>query len=104
MFGLGFGEILVVLLIALVFLGPEKIPETASTLGKWFYELKHSLEDVKSAFEKDFKDKKDKPDSSFAKGNKSSLVNSNSEKSEIPLAQIATSGHEENKNSDNKAL
>ncbi len=55
MFGMGFGEILLVLVIALVFLGPEKIPETARTLGKWAHELKRSMDDLKGAFEKDAK-------------------------------------------------
>ena len=55
MFGLGLGELLVVLVIALIFLGPEKIPKTARTLGKWVYDLKHSLEDVKEAFKEDVK-------------------------------------------------
>jgi|SRR5579859_2963506 len=34
MFGLGMGELLVILLIALLFLGPKKLPDLASTLGK----------------------------------------------------------------------
>ncbi len=55
MFGLGLGELLVVLVVALIFLGPDKIPKTARTLGKWVYELKHSLDDIKDAFEKDVK-------------------------------------------------
>lgn len=55
MFGMGFGEILVVLVIAVIFLGPEKIPETARTLGKWFHEIKSSLDDVKKSFETDLK-------------------------------------------------
>lgn len=53
MFGLGFGELLVVLIIALVFLGPEKIPQTARTLGRWMHELKNSFEGVKDALEED---------------------------------------------------
>ncbi len=53
MFGMGFGEILVVALVAILFLGPEKIPETAHTLGKWFHELKRSMDDLKSSFEED---------------------------------------------------
>ena len=52
MFGMGLGEILVVLFIALIFLGPEKIPSTARTLGKWFHEIKSSLDGVREAFEK----------------------------------------------------
>jgi TatA/E family protein of Tat protein translocase len=34
MFGLGMGELLVILVIALLFLGPKKLPDVASTLGK----------------------------------------------------------------------
>ena len=34
MFGMGMGELLVILLIALLFLGPKKLPDVASTLGK----------------------------------------------------------------------
>jgi TatA/E family protein of Tat protein translocase len=34
MFGLGFGELVVVFLIALIFIGPKKLPELAKGLGK----------------------------------------------------------------------
>jgi Tat protein translocase TatB subunit len=34
MFGLGMGELLVILVIALIFLGPKRLPDVASTLGK----------------------------------------------------------------------
>jgi sec-independent protein translocase protein TatB len=34
MFGLGMGELLVILVIALLFLGPKKLPDLATTLGK----------------------------------------------------------------------
>lgn len=53
MFGMGFGELLVVLVIAVIFLGPDKIPETARTLGKWFHEIKSSLDEVKTSIETD---------------------------------------------------
>ena len=34
MFGLGFGELIVVFLIALIFIGPKKLPELAKGLGR----------------------------------------------------------------------
>lgn len=34
MFGLGFGELIVIFLIALIFIGPKKLPELAKGLGK----------------------------------------------------------------------
>ncbi len=70
MFGMGFGEILVVLVIAVIFLGPEKIPETARTLGKWFNEIKSSMDEVKKSFETDLKENtevKDNPKKSDSK-------------------------------------
>src|SRR6185437_14250571 len=35
MFGIDFSEILVIFVIALVVLGPEKLPKLAATIGKW---------------------------------------------------------------------
>ncbi len=34
MFGLGLGELVIVFLIALIFIGPKKLPELAKGLGK----------------------------------------------------------------------
>lgn len=34
MFGLGFSELLVIFVIALIFIGPKKLPELAKGLGK----------------------------------------------------------------------
>ncbi len=34
MFGLGFGELLLLAIFALVFIGPKKLPELAKSLGK----------------------------------------------------------------------
>jgi sec-independent protein translocase protein TatB len=35
MFGIDFSEIVVIFVIALVVLGPEKLPKLAQTVGKW---------------------------------------------------------------------
>ncbi len=59
---MGFGELLVVLVIAVIFLGPDKIPETARTLGKWFNEIKSSLDDIKNSMQADL-DVNEKPKS-----------------------------------------
>jgi Tat protein translocase TatB subunit len=39
MFGLGFGEVILVLVIALIFIGPKKLPELARSLGQGMREL-----------------------------------------------------------------
>ena len=47
MFGLGFGEIVVIMVIALIFFGPDKLPEVARTLGKTVAELRRAMDDIK---------------------------------------------------------
>lgn len=46
MFGLGFSEILVLGVIALIFLGPEQLPELARTVGRFVNDLKRSTESI----------------------------------------------------------
>ena len=48
----GGGEILVILLVALVFLGPEKLPEVARQLGKVMGEVRK----VKDGFQREMRD------------------------------------------------
>lgn len=40
---IGFGEILVILLIILIFFGPSKLPEIGKALGKAIQEFKKAL-------------------------------------------------------------
>jgi len=47
MFGIGFTEILVVLVIALIVLGPEKLPEVAKALGKAMRQFRSATDDIK---------------------------------------------------------
>ena len=48
----GGGEILVILLVALIFLGPEKLPEVARQLGKVMGEVRK----VKDGFQREIRD------------------------------------------------
>ncbi len=47
MFGIGMPELLLILAVALIVLGPKKLPELARSLGKGLAELKKSAEDLK---------------------------------------------------------
>lgn len=47
MFDLGMQEILIVLVVALVFIGPRRLPEIAKTLGRAFIELRRAGEELK---------------------------------------------------------
>ena len=50
MFGIGMPEILIIMVIALVVIGPHKLPELARTLGKGFAEFKKATEDLQQNF------------------------------------------------------
>lgn len=45
---LGFGELLVILIIALVIFGPGKLPELGRSLGKAIREFKSAVRDVQA--------------------------------------------------------
>jgi TatA/E family protein of Tat protein translocase len=47
MFGLGIGEIAVILFVALIFIGPKKLPELAKGLGKGIREFQNAANGLK---------------------------------------------------------
>ena len=48
MFNIGGGEVLVILVVALIFLGPSKLPEIARTLGKTTQTIRRVSESFRS--------------------------------------------------------
>jgi sec-independent protein translocase protein TatB len=64
-FNLGMGEITVILLLALIFLGPGKLPDLAAGLGKIIKEVRKATSDVKNeialddSFRKPFEELRD---------------------------------------------
>ncbi|MGA1823057.1 MAG: twin-arginine translocase TatA/TatE family subunit [bacterium] len=54
MFGIGITEIIVILVIALLLIGPDKLPELARTLGKGLSEFKNAAEDFRNSVRVDF--------------------------------------------------
>ncbi len=51
MFGLGMWEILVILVVALIFIGPQKLPEIARSLGKGMREFRGAADQLRSSIE-----------------------------------------------------
>jgi len=63
MFGIGVPELLVILVVALIVLGPQRLPEVARALGKGLGELRRAaggltdeLRDARSAIEQESRD------------------------------------------------
>lgn len=54
MFGLSFGEILIILVVALLVLGPTGMPKLARTLGKGLRDFRRATGDIRGAFEQEF--------------------------------------------------
>ena len=67
MFGLGFGEMLLIGAIALIAVGPKQLPEVARTLGKFLNEMKRAT----GEFTKTFSDVSDSTRSAFNETRKS---------------------------------
>ena len=63
MFGIGVQELIIIAIIALIIVGPKKLPDLAKTLGKGFSEFKKATEgvtdDLKEALKEDDKTKND---------------------------------------------
>ena len=54
MFNLGAGEIAVIMIVALLLLGPEKLPELARGIGKFVREFRRQTDDVRGMVEREF--------------------------------------------------
>ena len=53
MFGMSFGEILIIAIIAILFLGPDKLPEAMVKIAKFFKSFKKSIYEVKESIEQE---------------------------------------------------
>ncbi len=53
MFNIGPGELIVILILALVLLGPDKLPGVARSVGKGMRELRRATEDIRTTGEEE---------------------------------------------------
>lgn len=56
MFDIGFSELLVIAVVALLVLGPERLPGAARTVGALLRKARHSFESVKADIEREVRD------------------------------------------------
>ncbi|MDP1784020.1 MAG: Sec-independent protein translocase protein TatB [Sulfuricurvum sp.] len=55
MFGMGIGEILVIIIIAVLFLGPDKLPSTMVEIAKFFRSVKGTINTARATIEDEIK-------------------------------------------------
>lgn len=53
MFDIGFPELLIVSVVALLVLGPERLPEALRALGQWIARARRSFQNVKAEIERE---------------------------------------------------
>ncbi|MHC3995441.1 Sec-independent protein translocase protein TatB [Thiomicrolovo sp. ZZH C-3] len=53
MFGMGFSEILIIAIIAILFLGPDKLPQTMVDIARFFRSAKRTLASAKASIEEE---------------------------------------------------
>lgn len=53
MFGMGFTEILLIAIVAIIALGPEKLPSAMVDIAKFFRKFKSGIEDAKSTLDQE---------------------------------------------------
>lgn len=53
MFGFGFSEVMVILIVALIVVGPKKLPEVAKMIGRGYAQFKRAFEDIKDSVDLD---------------------------------------------------
>lgn len=55
MFDIGFSELVLIALLALLVLGPKRLPEVARTAGRWLGQLRRFMTDVKQDFDRELR-------------------------------------------------
>ena len=58
---IGFGELLLIIIVLIVFFGPKKIPDIAQSIGKGIREFKRAMKDVQDEVTKSVNETPSKP-------------------------------------------
>ncbi|MDH4230993.1 MAG: Sec-independent protein translocase protein TatB [Nitrospirota bacterium] len=65
MFDIGLQELIIIFVVALLVIGPEKLPEFSRKLGKWVNEIKKGVQIAKTSMEAEYKEQLSVPENSM---------------------------------------
>jgi sec-independent protein translocase protein TatB len=66
MFDIGFQELVIIFVVALLVFGPEKLPEVGRTLAKWMIEIRKGIQTAKVQMQSEFSELEKKADTESA--------------------------------------
>ena len=67
MFGIGMTELIVIMIVAIIVLGPKRLPEAVKQMARIFREVKSTVDEVKTSVISEIDDIKKLPDTSSKK-------------------------------------
>lgn len=97
MFGIGMTEMILIAALALIILGPKKLPGLARSLGKGFAEFKRATNDLKSTIDLEIRAEDERHDKEVSARKEQKI----SEKADEALSPLKTEG--ESRSTDNSA-
>ena len=74
MFGIGMSEMVLIAALALIVIGPKKLPGLARSLGRGFAEFKRATNELKSTFEMEMKADQERANKSQEKAPQEDIV------------------------------
>jgi Tat protein translocase TatB subunit len=96
MFGIGIPELVIILIVALLVVGPAKLPDLARSMGKALGEFRRLADDVKETIEQEMAQEPEKEELTQKEGQKEEQKRESQEeqqKAEEPMAPVLDDGH-----------